>query len=84
METLIVPRIYDPTVADEQMDVRTGGAHAMCRQLALGEGLLVGISAAAALVAALQVARSATPGSVVVTILPDSGDKYLTEQFWRN
>jgi cysteine synthase len=56
----------------------------MCRRLAAEEGLLVGISAAAALVGALQVARSAAPGSVVVTIFPDSGDKYLSEQFWED
>jgi hypothetical protein len=40
--------------------------------------------AVAALVGALQVARSAAPGSVVVTIFPDSGDKYVNEQFWKD
>jgi cysteine synthase B len=84
METSIVPRIYDPTVADGDLVVSTEEAHAMCRRLAVEEGLLVGISAAAALVGALRVARSAAPGSVVVTIFPDSGDKYLSEQFWED
>ena len=82
METSIVPKIYDPTLADGELAISTEEAHAMCRQLAVGEGLLVGVSSAAALVGALQVARSAAPGSVVVTIFPDSGDKYLSEQFW--
>jgi cysteine synthase B len=82
METSIIPKIYDPTVADGELAINTEEAHAMCRRLAVEEGLLVGISSAAALVGALQVARSAAPGSVVVTIFPDSGDKYLSEQFW--
>jgi len=82
MATSIVPKIYDPTIADEDLGIGTEDAHDMCRQLATKEGLLVGISAAAALVGALQVAKSAPPDSVVVTIFPDSGDKYLSEQFW--
>jgi cysteine synthase len=81
METSFVPRIYDPTVADSELAVGTEEAHAMCRRLAAEEGLLMGISAAAARVGALQVARSAAPDSVVVTIFPDSGDTYLSEQF---
>jgi cysteine synthase B len=44
--------------------------------------LLIGVSAAAALVGAMQVARDAPAGSVIVTIFPDSGDKYLSEHFW--
>jgi cysteine synthase B len=54
----------------------------MARRLAREEGLLVGVSSAAALVGALQIAQTAPAGSVVVTIFPDSGDKYLTEHFW--
>jgi cysteine synthase len=42
----------------------------------------VGVSGAAALVGSLEVANSASPGSVIVTIFPDSGDKYLSEHFW--
>jgi cysteine synthase B len=82
METSIIPKIYDPTVADANMGISTESAHAMCKRLALEEGLLVGISAAGALVGALEVANTAAEGSVVVTIFPDSGDKYLSEQFW--
>ncbi len=82
METSIVPKIYDPTIADGNLGISTEAAHEMCRQLALKEGLLVGVSGAGALVGALEVARTAAPDSVVVTIFPDSGDKYLSEHFW--
>ena len=54
----------------------------MCRRLAAEEGLLVGVSGAGALVGALEVAKTAAAGPVIVTVFPDSGDKYLSEQFW--
>lgn len=82
METSIVPRIYDATIADAELWIETEAAYDMTRKLAREEGLLVGVSAAGALVGALQVASEAVPGSVIVTILPDSGDKYLSEHFW--
>jgi cysteine synthase B len=82
METSIIPKIYDPTIADRDLGIGTEAAEEMCRRLALEEGLLVGVSGAGALVGALEVARSASSGSVVVTIFPDSGDKYLSEHFW--
>ena len=82
METSIVPKIYDPTIADRDLGIGTEAAEEMCRRLAKEEGLLVGVSAAAALVGALQVAREVPAGSIVVTIFPDSGDKYLSEHFW--
>ncbi len=82
METSIVPRIYDATIADAELWIETEAAYAMTRKLAREEGLLVGVSAAGALVGALQVASEAVPGAVIVTILPDSGDKYLSEHFW--
>ena len=81
METAIVPRIYDPTLADEDLRVSTEAAHAMVRRLAREEGLLVGISSGAALAAALQVARRLDAG-VVVTVFPDGAEKYLSESFW--
>ncbi len=84
METSIVPKIYDPTIADRDLWIGTEAADEMCRRLAKEEGLLVGVSGAGAMVGALQVARSASPGSVVVTIFPDSGDKYLSEHFWED
>ncbi|HEX4488848.1 MAG TPA: cysteine synthase family protein [Terriglobales bacterium] len=84
METAIVPKIYDASLADEDLGIATEDAHAMAVRLAREEGLLVGISAGAAVVGALQVARSIKEdeGAVIVTILPDSGDKYLSELFW--
>ena len=84
MATAIVPGIYDPSVADQDLPVSTEEAYAMTKRLAREEGMLVGISAGAAVVASLKAAESAGPprGSVIVTILPDSGDKYLSERFW--
>jgi cysteine synthase B len=82
METSIVPKIYDPTVADGNLGISTEAAEEMCRRLAREEGLLVGVSGAGAMVGALEIARTAAPESVVVTIFPDSGDKYLSEHFW--
>lgn len=81
MATAIVPKIYDPTVADEDLAISSEEAYAMTLRLAREEGLLAGISAGAATVAALQVAKTAQRG-VIVAIFPDSGDKYLSERFW--
>jgi cysteine synthase B len=85
MATAIVPAIYDPKLADRSLEVETEGAYAMAKRLARTEGLLVGISAAAAVAAALRIAEEqAALGkeAVVVTILPDAADKYLSERFW--
>ena len=86
MASAMVPKIYDPEIADENMEIATEDAYAMARQLSRGAGLLVGISAAAAVVGCLKVARglSAKRGreAVIVTILCDSGEKYLSERFW--
>ena len=77
METSIVPGIYDPAFADRKILVEPEGAHAMARRLAQEEGLFVGISAGAARWSALQVARELDEG-VVVALLPDGGEKYLS------
>jgi cysteine synthase B len=82
METAIVPGIYDPRLADQDMRVSTEDAYTMVRRLAREEGLLVGISGGAALAAALDVAKSAA-NAVIVTIFPDSADKYMSERFWQ-
>jgi S-sulfo-L-cysteine synthase (O-acetyl-L-serine-dependent) len=85
MATSIVPPIYDPTLADRALEVETEAAYAMAKQLAREQGLLVGISAAAAVVASVQIAHeeaAAGRSAAIVTVLPDSADKYLSERFW--
>ena len=81
LPTSIIPGIYDASVADEDVEVTTEDSYAMTLRLAREEGLLVGISSGASVVAALKVAKRVRNG-VIVTILPDSGDKYLSERFW--
>jgi cysteine synthase B len=83
MPTAIVPGIYDPQLADENLEISTEETHAMARRIARDEGLLVGISSAAALVAALRVAQRIKNG-VIVTVFPDSGNRYLSEEFWND
>jgi cysteine synthase B len=80
MESAMVPAIYDPTLADENMEVGTEDAQEMTRRLGRA-GLLVGISSGANVVAALRVARKLESG-VVVTILCDGGERYMSEAFW--
>ena len=86
MASAIVPRIYDPRVADKNLDIATEEAYAMARQLARDSALLVGISAAAAVAGSLRIAEHLQlrreQRAVIVTILCDSGDKYLSERFW--
>lgn len=85
MATSIVPAIYDSRLADRVLEIETEAAYAMVKQLAREEGLLVGISAAAAVAASVRVARETVAAgrhAVIVTILPDSADKYLSERFW--
>jgi len=82
MPSAIVPGIYDPSAHDDLLRLGTEAAHHMARRLAREEGLFVGVSSAAAALAALSVAADLAEG-VVVTIFPDSGHKYLSERFWR-
>lgn len=85
MATSIVPAIYDPTLADRAVEVETEAAYDMAKRLAREQGLLVGISAAAAVAASARIAReeaAAGRSAVIVTVLPDSADKYLSERFW--
>jgi S-sulfo-L-cysteine synthase (O-acetyl-L-serine-dependent) len=81
MASAIVPGIYDPTLADEDLRVATETAYRMVRRLAREEGLLAGISSGAAVAATLEVARRIERG-VIVTVFPDGAEKYLTERFW--
>jgi len=86
MATAIVPKIYDPELADENLEIATEDAHTMARRIARECGLLLGISAAAGIFACLKIAEQLhlrkDQEAVIVTILCDSGDKYLSERFW--
>ncbi len=84
MATAIVPSIYDAKLADEDIAVRTEDAHRLAKRLAREEGILAGVSSGAALWACFDVARR-LPSSqrvVIVTVFPDSGEKYLSDRFW--
>jgi cysteine synthase B len=85
MATAIVPPIYDARLADRHVQQSTEGAYEMAKHLGRTEGLLLGISAAAAVAASLRIAEEvsrAGKNAVIVTILCDSADKYLSERFW--
>lgn len=85
MATAIVPKIYDPTLADGQIEMETEQAYKMAKRLAREEGLLVGVSAAAAVAASLRVAEEelqAGREATIVTVLCDSAEKYMSERFW--
>jgi cysteine synthase B len=86
MASAIVPKIYDATLADQNLEIATEDAYAMARRMSRGAGLLVGISSAAAVVGSLKIAHTLRlprgKEAVIVTILCDSGDKYLSERFW--
>jgi cysteine synthase B len=83
MPTALVPGIYDPDLADRQVDVATEDAHHMALRLAREEGILVGVSSGGNMAAAMRVASELKEG-VVVTIFCDSASKYLSESFWRD
>lgn len=85
MASAIVPGIYDPSLADHAAEVSTEDAHEMTRRLAREEGVLVGVSSGANLAAALTYAtraRASRDHVVMVAILCDAGDRYLSEHFW--
>jgi cysteine synthase B len=87
MQTAIVPGIYDPALADEDLSASTEEAFELTRRLAR-EGIFVGISSGANLAGALQIARAesrrrtADQPAVIVVIFCDGGEKYLSERFW--
>jgi cysteine synthase B len=87
MPTAIVPGIYDPSIADDNVWIETEDAYAMCRRIAREEALLVGISSGANLVAARKLGQQlveAGEQGVIVTILCDGAYKYLSEPFWND
>ncbi|MGD0298077.1 MAG: cysteine synthase family protein [Bryobacteraceae bacterium] len=87
MPSAIVPGIYDPSIADDNIWLETEDAYAMCRRIAREEALLVGISSGANLVAARAVGQQlvkAGERGVIVTMLCDGAYKYLSEPFWND
>jgi cysteine synthase B len=81
LPTAIRPGVYDRRAADQIVDIDTEAAYESCRRLAQKDGLMVGISAGAAIAASLAVAGTIDRG-VIVTVLPDSGQRYLSSAFW--
>jgi cysteine synthase B len=87
MPTAIVPGIYDPALADDNLWIETEDAYRMTRWLGRNEGLLVGMSSGANVHAATEIARRlAAEGKtgVIVTMLCDGATKYLSESFWND
>jgi cysteine synthase B len=84
MASAIVPGIYDATLADEDIGISTEESYATAIRASHEEGLLIGISSGAAIAGGLQIAGRLPKSeeAVIVMILPDSGDKYLSERFW--
>ena len=82
MASALVPAIYDPAAVDVQAAVPTEAAHAMCRRAARETGAWIGVSAGAALHAAVELARTLAHGTIAV-VLCDGGARYASERFWR-
>jgi cysteine synthase B len=84
MPSALVPKIYDPALANRNIEIPTEAAYRAVKRLIREEGMLVGISSGAAVVACLEVARSLSRErpAMIVTIFPDNGEKYLNERFW--
>jgi cysteine synthase B len=80
LASAIVPGIYDATLVDEELTVSTEEAQEMAQRLSREEGFLVGTSSGANVFAALRLARTLPPGSIVVTILCDSGERYFSDR----
>ncbi|MCL1956602.1 MAG: cysteine synthase family protein [Fibromonadales bacterium] len=84
METTIKPKIFDKSIADLSVEVKTEDAYATARRLALEEGLFVGISSGANVYAAMELAKTLPSGSRIATILCDNGYRYLSQPLWRD
>jgi S-sulfo-L-cysteine synthase (O-acetyl-L-serine-dependent) len=82
LPTSKMPGIFDPDLADETVEVETEAAQAMTRRLSREEGLFVGVSSGANVLAAMALARGLSQEAVIVTILCDGGERYLSEGFW--
>ena len=84
MSESIVPRIYEKNRLDRIVTVEDRPAYSMTGRLTLEEGLFVGMSSGAAVCAAIEVAQDLSPADVVVVLLPDRGDRYLSTSLFRS
>lgn len=82
LPTSKMPGIFDPSLADGKVEIQTEAAQAMAVRLAREEGLFVGVSSGANVLAALSLARNLTLDSIVVTVLCDGGERCMSERFW--
>ena len=82
MEEAIVPELYDITQIDESVMIDTEEAYEMARQIVRDEGIFVGMSSGAAMLAALKIAETIDSGLIVV-IFPDRGEKYLSTNLFK-
>lgn len=82
LPTSKMPGIFDPSLADRKVEIQTEAAQAMAVRLAREEGLFVGVSSGANVLAALSLARNLTLDSIVVTVLCDGGERCMSERFW--
>jgi cysteine synthase B len=83
MEEALVPRIYHPELLDEKITIKDDEAFEMTRLLATKEGIFVGMSSGAAVAGALQMAKKITCG-IIVVILPDRGESFLSTTLFRS
>jgi cysteine synthase B len=84
LETTIIPGFFDYGLADEIVTVSTESAYEMTRRLAVEAGIFAGISSGANVYAAIELAKNLPPDSLVVTMLCDTGSRYLSEPVWNN
>lgn len=82
MDEAIVPAIYSPEKIDETIMIETEEAFEMTRQIVRKEGIFCGMSSGAAMLAAIEVAKKAKSGRIIV-VFPDRGDKYLSTNLFR-
>jgi cysteine synthase B len=84
MESTIIPKIFDRSIADFHIKVKTEDAYKTARRLAAEEGLFVGISSGANVYAAMELAKTLPSGSRIATILCDNGYRYLSQPLWKD
>jgi len=84
MGSTIMPKIFDRSIADLHVEVKTEDAYKTARRLAAEEGVFVGISSGANVYAAMELAKTLPASSRVATILCDNGSRYLSQPLWRD